>query len=405
VATYKYTAVAPDGRQIKDTIEGVSLASAENELLRQNLEVQSIKERKGFAQIEISPERVPRQEVMHFSRQIAAFVRTGIPIVDAVRVVEEGTANKRFKLILAEVREQLEAGVPFSETLAPHASVFPPYYLGILRSAELTGQLDTVLDQLSVYIERDMEARAKIKSALTYPLAILVMSIVTMLVMVTFVLPKFVVFFDDLEAELPLPTRLLLGFSAFMSTWGWLLFLVVLAFGIAFYMSGKSEGGRRIRHKAFMKIPVVGDIVRYSAIERFSRIVGAMMRAGVPLPAAMASAIESTNNQVFEDHLRVARDEMLEGDGVAGPLERTGLFPPAMVQMVRVGEETGTLDTQIESAATYYARELEYKLKRLTDLFEPVVILFMGFIVGFVAVALISAMYGVFNSSEELQPQ
>ena len=125
MATYKYTAVTPDGRQIKDTIEGVSLASAENELLRLNLEIKSIKERKGFSQIEISPERVPRQEIMHFSRQIAAFVRTGIPIIDAVRVVEEGTANKRFKGILAEVREQLEAGVPFSETLAPHASVLP----------------------------------------------------------------------------------------------------------------------------------------------------------------------------------------------------------------------------------------------------------------------------------------
>lgn len=403
MATYKYTAVTPDGRQIKDTIEGVSLASAENELLRLNLEIKSIKERKGLSQIEVSPERVPRQEIMHFSRQIAAFVRTGIPIVDAVRVVEEGTANKRFKKILAEVREQLEAGVPFSETLAPHASVFPPYYLGILRSAELTGQLDTVLDQLSIYIERDMEARAKVKSALTYPMAIMVMSIVTMVIMTTFVLPRFVTFFDDLDAKLPLPTRMLLNFSHFMSTWGWLLGLIVAALGFAFYMTGKSEKGRRFRHKMFLRIPVVGEIVQYSAIERFSRIVAAMMRAGVPLPDAMASAIESTNNQVFEDALRVARDEMLEGDGVAGPLERTELFPPAMVQMCRVGEETGTLDTQIESAAVYYARELEYKLRRLTDLFEPAIILFMGFIVGFVAVALISAMYGVFNSSEDLK--
>ncbi|MBX3313990.1 MAG: type II secretion system F family protein [Actinobacteria bacterium] len=400
MAIYKYTAVTPEGQQIKDTIEGVSLASAENELLRLNLDVKSIKERKGFTQIEISPERVPRQEVMHFSRQIAAFVRTGIPIIDAVKVVEEGTANKRFKLILVDVREQLEAGVPFSEALAPHAAVFPPYYLGILRSAELTGQLDTVLDQLSLYIERDMEARSKIKSALTYPMVVMVMSVLTMLVMVLFVLPKFVDFFEEMKADLPLPTRLLLGFASFMFTWGWLLGLIVVICGVLFYMSGKSPQGRRIRHSAFMKIPVVGDIVRYSAIERFSRIISAMMKAGVPLPDAMASAIESTNNQIFEDGLRTARDEMLEGDGVSGPLDRTGLFPPAAIQMFRVGEETGTLDTQIDSAATYYSRELEYKLKRLTDLFEPAVIVFMGFIVGFVAVALISAMYGVFQGQE-----
>lgn len=401
MAVFKYTAVTGEGQEIKATIEGASLASAENELLRQNLDVKKIKEKKGFAQIEVSPERVPRQEIMHFSRQIAAFVRTGIPIIDAVRVVEEGTGNKRFKSILVEVREQLEGGVPFSEALAPHSSVFPPYYLGILRSAELTGQLDTVLDQLSLYIERDMEARSKIKSALTYPMVVMVLSIVTMVVMVTFVLPKFVTFFDELKADLPLPTRALLGVSRVFSSWWWLMLLVVVALVATFIISGKSPQGRRIRHQTFLKLPVIGQIVRYSAIERFCRIIAAMMRAGVPLPEAMASAIESTNNQVFEDGLRTARDAMLEGDGVAGPLERTDLFPAAAVQMIRVGEETGTLDTQIESAAQFYSRELEFKLKRLTDLFEPAVIIFMGAVVGFVAVALISAMYGVFQGQDD----
>ncbi len=401
MAVFKYTAVAPDGQQIKSSIEGVSLTAAENDLLRQDLKIVKIKEKKSFAEIDVSPERVPRQEVMHFSRQIAAFVRTGIPIVDAVRVVEEGTDNKRFKEILVDIGQQLQGGVPFSEALEPHSSVFPRYYLGILRSAELTGQLDTVLDQLSLYIERDMEARSKVKSALTYPAVILVMSLVTMVVMVAFVLPRFVVFFKDLNAELPLPTRMLLGFSDQFQQWWWLLALIVIGFIVAFIVSGRSEQGLRIRHTAFMKIPVVGEIVRYSAIERFCRIISAMMRAGVPLPEALASAIESTNNQVFTDGLRIARDEMLEGEGVAGPLERTGLFPAAAVQMARVGEETGTLDTQLESAATYYARELEYKLRRLTDLFEPAVIIFMGVIVGFVAVALISAMYGVFNSNSD----
>ncbi|MCU1497423.1 MAG: pilus assembly protein PilC [Acidimicrobiales bacterium] len=401
MAVFKYTAVTGDGAQVKSSIEGVSLASAENELMRQNLQIVKIRERKGLSQIEISPERVPRQEIMHFSRQIAAFVRTGIPIIDAVQVVEAGTASKRFKLILADIREQLEGGVPFSEALAPHSSVFPSYYLGILRSAELTGQLDTVLDQLSLYIERDLEARSKVKSALTYPIVVMVMSVLTMVVMVAFVLPRFVTFFKDLDSELPLPTRMLLGFSDLFQAWWWLAALVVIAFITLFVISGKTPAGRRIRHGAFMRMPVVGEIVRYSAIERFCRIIGAMMRAGVPLPEAMASAIESTNNQIFEDALRTARDEMLEGDGVAGPIERTDLFPPAAVQMIRVGEATGTLDVQIESAAAYYARELEYKLKRLTDLFEPAVIIFMGAVVGFVAVALISAMYGVFSGQKE----
>jgi type IV pilus assembly protein PilC len=401
MAVFKYTALTADGQQVKSTMESVSLAAAENDLLRQNFQIKSIKERKAFTAIEISPERVPRQEIMHFSRQIAAFVRTGIPIVDAVRVVEEGTDSKRFKQILVEVREALEGGVPFSEALAPHSSVFPPYYLGILRSAELTGQLDTVLDQLAVYIDRDMEARSRVKSALTYPAVVMVMSIATMLVMVAFVLPRFVDFFDDLDAELPLPTRLLLGFSEFMSTYWWALVLIVIGL-IAFNMYVSRTDALRVkRSRVLMGLPVIGIILQYSAVERFCRIIGAMMRAGVPLPDTMAAAIESTNNPVFQLHLRKARDEMLEGDGVAEPLARSDLFPPAAIQMIRVGEETGTLDQQIEAAANFYATETEYKVKRLTDLFEPAVVLFMGFVVGFVAVALISAMYGVMSGMKE----
>ncbi|WP_426574846.1 type II secretion system F family protein [Aquihabitans sp. McL0605] len=401
MAVFKYSAVTADGQKVRSSVEGISLTAAENDLIRQNLQVVKIRERKGVSQIEISPERVPRTEIMHFSRQVAAFVRTGIPITDAVRVVEDGTDSKRFKAILGDVRESLEGGVPFSEALQTHAAVFPPYYLGILRSAELTGQLDTVLDQLAVYIERDLEARSAIKSALTYPLVVMGMSIVTMVVMVTFVLPRFVVFFDELDSELPLPTRMLLGFSSFVSTWWWLIALLVIAAGIGYYALGRSEQGRRWKAQVFLSLPVIGIIVQYASVERFCRIVAAMMRAGVPLPEAMTSAIESTNNQVFVDALRTARFEMLEGDGMAGPLERTDLFPSAAVQMIRVGEETGTLDQQMESAAEFYARELSIKLKRLTTLFEPAVILFMGFIVGFVAVALISAMYGVIQGQKK----
>lgn len=401
MTTYKYTAVTPDGQQVKAAIEGVSITSAENDLLRQNLRVVKIKEKKSLAQLEISPERVPRTEVMHFSRQIAAFVRTGIPIIDAVRVVEEGTGNKRFRAILGEVREQLEGGVPFSEALTPHAAVFPPYYLGILRSAELTGQLDTVLDQLAIYIERDMEARSRVKSALTYPAVVGVMSVLTMVVMVAYVLPKFVDFFKELDSQLPLPTRMLLGFSDLFSNYWWLMLAIIVLLVIANMAITRNDDARVARGKFLMGLPVIGPIIRYSAVERFCRIIGAMMRAGVPLPETMAAAIESTNNAVFERQLRVARDEMLEGEGVADPLARTELFPLAAIQMIRVGEETGTLDQQIESAANFYSVETEYKLKRLTDLFEPAVVIFMGLIVGFVAVALISAMYGVLQGVRE----
>src|SRR3954447_6717177 len=207
--TYKYVAVGPDGSQVKESAEAPSEDVLRNQLLLRNLEVQQLKQKKGFNELELTPQRVPKQEIMHFSRQMAAFVRTGIPITEALEVIEEGTGNKRFKLMLGEMREQIQNGVPFSEAIAEHERVFPSYYIGILRSSELTGQLDTSLEQLSGYIERDVEAKSVIKSALVYPLVVAGMSVVTVLILAVYVLPKFTKFFKNLGAKLPLPTRML----------------------------------------------------------------------------------------------------------------------------------------------------------------------------------------------------
>jgi type IV pilus assembly protein PilC len=167
----------------------------------------------------------------------------------------------------------------------------------------------------------------------------------------------------------------------------------------------KSAKGRLLRDRLFLRVPLIKEIVLYAVTERVCRIVAAMVKAGVPLPDTIAAAIQGTNNKVFEAALQAARERMLEGEGLAQPVIDTGLFPRAATQMMRVGEDTGTLDTQLENAAQYYGRELEYKVKKLTSLFEPAVIIFMGLIVGFVAVALISAMYGIFNQSKSLKPK
>lgn len=399
MALYRYVAIAPDGSQVKAAAEAASEDALRNELLLRNFEVQKIKPKRGFNEIEITKQRVPPTEIMHFSRQLAAFVRSGIPIIDALEVVEDGTPNKRFKEIITEMRESISAGVPLSEAIAEHAVVFPPYYLGILRSAELTGQLDTALDQLSSYIERDHEARSRIKSAVTYPVIIMMMSIATVVIMSVWVLPRFTVFFEDMDAELPLATRMLINLSKFSQQF-WYLYAAVIALLITAVVLGQKSGrGRAIRDSIFLRLPLVGDIVLYAVIERFCRIVAAMVRAGVPLPDALAASIEGANNKVFERALQQAQERMLEGEGIAEPIADTNLFPKASVQMMRVGENTGTLDQQLDNSAQYYSRELEYKLKKLTSVFEPAVIIFMGLIVGFVAVALVSAMYGVFQGS------
>ena len=398
--TYKYVAIGMDGSEVKETVEAPSEDVLRNELLMRNLEVKTVKQKKGFNELELTPQRVPRTEIMHFSRQMAAFVRSGIPITEALEVVEDGSDNKRFRQIVSSMREQIQNGMPFSEALSEHAAVFPPYYIGILRSSELTGQLDTSLDQLSGYVERDLDARSKIKSALTYPAVIGVMSVVTVLILTIFVLPKFTVFFKNLGAKLPLPTRLLLGFSDITQKFWFVWLALTIAMIAAFIWTKKSDRGRMIRDTIFLRVPLVNDVVLFAVTERVCRIVAAMIRAGVPLPETLTAAIAGTNNKVFEAGLVVVQERMLEGEGLAQPIADMNLFPRAAVQMMRVGEDTGTLDTQLANAADYYGRELEYKLKKLTSLFEPAVIIMMGAVVGFVAIALISAMYGVMGSSK-----
>src|SRR5262249_4931889 len=196
--TYKYVAVGPDGKQINEAAQAPSEEVLRNQLLLRNLEVKELKQRKGFKELELTPQRIPKQEIMHFSRQMAAFVRTGIPVTEALEVIEDGSGNKRFKQMLSDMREQIQNGMPFSDAVAEHKSVFPPYYIGILRSAELTGHLDTSLDQLSAYIERDVEAKSVIKSALVYPMVVMGMSIVTVVILAVWVLPKFTKFFKNL---------------------------------------------------------------------------------------------------------------------------------------------------------------------------------------------------------------
>jgi type IV pilus assembly protein PilC len=320
--------------------------------------------------------------------------------MEALDVIREGVTNKRFLEVLNDVRESLGEGMPFSESLARHASIFPPYFLGILHSAELTGRLDTALEQLSTYIERDLEARSKLKAALTYPIIVMVLSIATVAVMAVWVLPKFVVFFEGMNARLPLPTRMLIGFSTVTQRFWFVWATLIALFIVAIVLGQKTNRGRAVRDRVFLALPLIGTIVQYAVVERFCRILGAMVRAGVSLPEAVSASVQAANNRVYDKQLQVAQERMLEGDGLADPLAETAMLPRAALQMIRVGESTGTLDLQLDNAAAFYARELEYKLKRLTSMFEPAVIVFMGAVVGFVAVALISAMYGVFSTSQ-----
>jgi len=226
---------------------------------------------------------------------------------------------------------------------------------------------------------------------------VLVMAIITITVLAVYVLPRFKDFFASLGAKLPLPTRMLIGLTDFLANWWWALLGGIVLIVVGFALLFRAHWGRRLRDRTLLKLWVVGEVVRYTIVERFCRLLASMMEAGVPLPEAMTVLGRGTNNVIFQEGLASVREAMVRGQGIAAPMAASKLFPGAVIQMVRVGEDTGSLDQQLEAAAAYFDKELDYKIKKLTSLFEPAVILFMGLIVGFVAIALVSAMYGIYN--------
>jgi type IV pilus assembly protein PilC len=393
---YKYEAVK-DGSRIRGTTDAASVKTAMAALVDQGLDVQKLKEKKSVLAFEVTKKKLPQGELMHFSRQLAAFVRAGIPLVEAIEVIEEETEDKTLRVVLGGVRASLISGDTLSAALTPYETLFPQFYIDMVKAAELTGKVDDVLDDMSNYIKRDMEARGTIKSAAIYPIVILCVSILTVIVLSVFVLPRFKVFFQSFKATLPLPTRMLIGVTDFLSAYWWALALGFVLVFVGVMLGVRTTRGRRFRDRMLLKAPVIGEVIRFSIVERFCRLLATMMEAGVPLPEAMAVLGQGTKNVLFQAGLAEVREAMMRGEGLARPLSASELFPGAVVQMVRVGENTGTLATQLEVASDYYGQELEYKIQHLTALFEPVVIIVMGAAVGFVAIALISAMYGIYR--------
>jgi type IV pilus assembly protein PilC len=394
---FKYEALNDQGEKVTGTEKAVSSGAVHVALMKRGLQPTLVEPKKSVLNFEITRKMVPRKEVMNFSRQLAVFIAAGIPIMDAMEVIVEETNGKMLKGILIEMVSSLRNGDTFAAAAAAHPAAFPNYYVGILESAELTGDLDVVLEQLADYMDRDAKARAKITSALIYPAVVAAMSVVTVLILAVFVLPRFVVFFNSLHAKLPLPTRMMLGASAFTSRWWYLIVLAILLLVAGFMTMRRVERGRHILDTMILKLPVIGNLTQTAILERVCRILSSLIRAGVDLPRSMSVVAESANNSIYRNALESVREDMLEGQGLAGPINRTNLFPGAARQMFRVGEETGTLDKQLEVAAEYYGRELETKVDHATSLFEPAIIIFMGVVVGFVAVALISAMYGIYR--------
>ncbi len=361
LTNYQFKALDEQGKQISGVEVAASTGAAHVALLARGLQPLEVSAKKSILTFEITKKKVPRKDLTNFTRQLAVFMRAGIPIMEALEVITEETQNKMLKAVLFDMIDSLRAGDTFAAAAAIHPEAFPNFYVGILESAELTGNLDTVLNQLADYIDRDQKARSKVTAALIYPAVVACMSVVVVLVLAVFVMPRFETFFASLHAKLPLPTRMLLSVTKFVGhSWYFELALIILLIG-GFTAMRRSEKGHALLDRWVLKMPVIGDLTETAIIERVCRVLASMLRAGVDLPRSMAVTADSANNAIYKNALEGVREAMMQGQGLSGPINLTELFPAAARQMFRVGEETGTLDQQLEVAAAYYNRELYFR--------------------------------------------
>ncbi len=400
---FAYSAIDSTGAEIEGTTKADTVGTARQLLVEQNLFPIRIEESRGMLDFELTKEKVKKKNLMNFTRQLAVFVKAGIPITEALTTIGDETTDVALRRALTEMVDDLRNGGLFSASAAQHPQVFPPYYVGILQSAELTGRLDESLDSLAMYLSREIETRAKVVGALAYPLVVMSLAVVTVLILAGYVLPQFKPLFEELGADLPLTTRSMLFFSRFFTDLWYITAIAFLLFAgfVAFLVAHPT--GKEIWQRVSLKIPMIGGIVEYAILERFCSVLSTMLQAGVAVPSAMETTTDAVANVVYREQLDIARQQMLEGAGFAQPLMETELFPGAARQMFKVGEETGTLDQQLEVAAEYFNRELEYKIKTFTTAFEPIMIIFVGVVVGFVAVSLVQAMYGVLGGVQDAQ--
>jgi type IV pilus assembly protein PilC len=356
--------------------------------------------RSGFGEalrafLTYSPGRVKPQVIVLFCRQLASFVRVGVPVTTAIETFAEQASNKVLRDTYLGVTRDIQKGTRLSDAFAAYPRVFPRIVSDMVRSAEATGNLDVVLRQVARHIEREAAARQKIKAAMTYPAVIASFAIVITIGIVVFVLPKFRDLYASLGVKTPAILNALLGFSAFVNDHALAIVIGVLAAALLLGLSIRSERGRYAVDAALVRIPVISALLRASMIERFSRTLGDMLAAGVPISQTYPVVIANVRNRVYRRSLQGVGPALAAGNGIYRPLRSTGVFPPSVVQMFRVGEETGHLDSNLVEAADMYEEELDYRIKRLTAFLEPAMIIFVGLIVGFVAVTLVTSIYSL----------
>jgi type IV pilus assembly protein PilC len=362
------------------------------------LEVKKQSPRGGGLNIQLTAKKIKLKELSVFSRQFATMVNSGLPILRALAILAEQNENSEFKRVLTASRMDVEQGASLSAAFAKHPKPFNDLYISMVRSGETGGSLDDVLLRLADMIEREVALRSKIKSAMTYPVAVVALVVLIMSAMLLFVVPQFKTIYSGLGFPLPLPTRALLAMSeAFTSYWYVVLGGTFLA-RFLFRRWKKTDAGRARVDAIKLKVPVFGPLFRRVALSRFSSTLSMMLRSGVPILQALDIVADTVNNKVLSTAVKDVQDSVREGESIAKPLSAHDIFPHMVVQMIAVGEETGQVDTMLEKVSTFYNQEVEASVDALTSLIEPLLIAVIGACVGAAVVALYMPMFNIINA-------
>lgn len=339
--------------------------------------------------------RVRQRDLVIMTQELATLLSAGLPLDRALSVLNGLTAKEELKKAVSQILRAVQQGKSLAEALAEFPKIFPPLYVNMVKAGELGGFLDTALQRLFEYMERAQQVQDEIKSALTYPILLTVTGGASIVVLLTYVLPKFTAIFGDLGQALPTSTRILLGISEGLRSYWWLLILGVIGlwFGLRQYTA--TPQGRLLWDRWRLRIWVFGQLLTKREVGRFARTLGTLLKSGVPLLQALEVVQEVAGNEVISRALKDVRVGVREGQGIAGPLGRSGVFPTLALQMVSVGEETGRLDEMLMRVAEYYERDTYNQVKRLTSLLEPLLILVMGLAVGFVVISMLSAVFSI----------
>ncbi len=400
MATFTYEAIDSIGRQVKSSIEAETEQQVLSKLREQKFSILSVQERKSNVFSMKATYGGPKLvSIVVFSRQFATMIDAGIPVSKCLDILEAQTKDVPLKNAVNQVRKDIKAGSNLGDALGKHPSCFSRLYVNMIKAAEIGGILDNILDRLATFLEKEMEIKQKITAAMIYPIIVLIFSVLMIFALFAFVLPRFKEIFQDIKVELPVTTQVMFSISDWIVHVGWFAIPAIsVATFLAFRQYYKTPGGRMQLDMVKLKFPLIGDMVLKMSVSRFSRTFGVLIAAGVPMMRAMEIIGETAGNAVLTKAINDARSAIRDGQRISTPLAASGLFPLMVTHMIDIGEETGRLSEMLTKVADFYDKEVDAQVKGLTSIIEPMLIVFMGVIVGFIAISIMGPMFKLVSS-------